>query len=154
MGLDTNFYYVQENEAVNPKTNEVLNYISAHEECAYFRKNYCLIEWFEKHWNRDVVNCIDYIVDKSDIDALIEDCNLAIDLVDDVVKGREIEWHDTLPEITTEVHGQLNNLFPMNSWRDCANFNGKDYNELKEIVHHLGDIEWENMDKLIFTNWW
>lgn len=155
MGLDTNFYYVTQKKVHNPKTKETLFTTSTSDECAYFRKNYCLMEWFDKHWGISVENCEYYLVDKEDIDALLKDCQLAIDLVDDSLKGKDISYFDSLEELSEDVQKQLVKLFPYNGWRyNKKRFDGDDYNEVKEIVRVLGDIHWENTDKLIFTNWW
>lgn len=154
MGLDTNFYYVTQKKVHNPKTKEVHFTTSTDSECAYFRKNYCLMEWFDKHWGISVDNCEYYLVDKEDIDALLKDCQLAIDLVDDSLKGKEIDYFDDLEELSEDVQSQLFKLFPNNGWRFKKRFDGHDYNEVKEIVRVLGNIHWENTDKLIFTNWW
>ena len=155
MGLDTNFYYVTEKKIHKPKTMEILFTTTTNNKCGYFRKNYCLMEWFEKHWNVSVKNCEYYLVDKEDIDALLKDCQLAIDLVDDSLKGQEIGYFDTLEELSEDVQNQMVKLFPMNGWRHGKKqFDGHDYNEVKEIVRVLGDIHLEDTDKLIFTNWW
>lgn len=155
MGLDTNFYYVTQKKVVNPKTKETLFTTTRNGECSYFRRNYCLMEWFTKHWNIDIKNCEYYLVDKEDIDALLKDCQLAIDLVDDSLKRKEIDYFDDLEELSEDVQSQLFKLFPNNGWRyNHTRFDGRDYNEIKEIVRVLGNIHWENTDKLIFTNWW
>lgn len=155
MGLDTNFYYVSQRKIYNPKTKETMVTTSTDSECAYFRKNYCLMEWFDKHWGIGVENCEYYLVDKEDIDALLKDCQLAIDLVDDTVKGKEIDYFDDLEELSDDVQKQLVKLFPNNGWRsNKTRFDGHDYNEVKEIVRVLGDIYWEDTENLIFTNWW
>lgn len=155
MGLDTNFYYVTEKKIQIPKTKEIRFTTTTNDECAYFRKNYCLMEWFDKHWNISVENCEYYLVDKEDIDALLKDCQLAIDLVDDSLKGQEIGYFDSLEELSEDVQSQLCKLFPNNGWRHGKKrFDGHDYNEVKEIVRVLEDIYWEDTDKLIFTNWW
>ena len=123
MGLDTYFYSCEDREVVNPKTKEKITYpCSSGFELAYFRKNYCLMEWFAKHWNMEVDNCVDYLVDKDDIDALLEDCKLAIDLVDELCGSKEIEWGE-IKEMTDEVEEQLKKLFPMNSWRSGSRWN-------------------------------
>lgn len=155
MGLDTKFYYATQKKVHNPKTKEVHFTTYTNDECAYFRKNYCLMEWFDKHWGISVDNCEYYLVDKEDIDALLKDCQLAIDLVDDNVEGKEIDYFDDLEELSEDVQNQLIKLFPTNGWKyGKKRFDGHDYNEVKEILHVLGDIHWENTDKLIFTNWW
>ena len=113
------------------------------------------MEWFDKHWGISIDNCEYYLVDKEDIDALLKDCQLAIDLVDDSLKGKDIDYCDTLEELSEDVQSQLVKLFPNNGWRyNHTRFDGCDYNEVKEIVRLLGNIYWENTDKLIFTNWW
>jgi hypothetical protein len=113
------------------------------------------MEWFDKHWGINVDNCEYYLVDKEDIDALLKDCQLAIDLVDDSLKGKDISYFDALEELSEDVQSQLCKLFPTNGWRySKKRFDGHDYNEVKEIVRVLGNIHWENTDKLIFTNWW
>lgn len=155
MGLDTKFYYITQKKVHNPKTKETLFTTYTNDECAYFRKNYCLMEWFDKHWGINVDNCEYYLVDKEDIDALLKDCQLAIDLVDDSLKGEEIDYFDTLEELSEDVQSQLCKLFPNNGWRySKERFDGHDYNEVKEIVRTLVNIYWEDTDKLIFTNWW
>ena len=112
------------------------------------------MEWFDKHWGINVDNCEYYLVDKEDIDALLKDCQLAIDLVDDSLKGKDIDYFADLEELSEDVQSQLCKLFPNNGWRFKKRFDGHDYNEVKEIVRVLGNIHWENTDKLIFTNWW
>jgi hypothetical protein len=95
------------------------------------------------------------LVDKEDIDALLKYCQLAIDLVDDSLKGKEIDYFDDLEELSEYVQKQLVKLFPSTGWRySKKRFDGHDYNEVKEILRVLGNIYWENTDKLIFTNWW
>ena len=170
MGLDTYFYGVDKRTIVNPKTKETIEYeVSTDNEIAYFRKNYCLMEWFEKHWQMEVENCVDYLVDKDDIDALLKDCQLAIDLVDEASNCKELEYCDVIEDITPEIEEQLKKLFPMNSWRRGRrwnnqtqsydeterNFDGRDYEELKEIIRSLSDLShWKYNEKMIFHNWW
>lgn len=159
MGLDTNFYYVTQKKVHNPKTKETLFTTSTSDECGYFRKNYCLMEWFEKHWGISVENCEYYLVDKEDIDALLKDCQLAIDLVDDAIRNEPISIYNDLTtileKVDEDVQNQLLKLFPMNGWRySKKRFDEHDYSEVKEIVRVFGNIHWENIDKLIFTNWW
>lgn len=155
MELDTNFYYVSEKKVHNPKTKETLFTTTRNGECSYFRKNYCLMEWFSKHWNIDIENCTDYLVDKDDIIALIKDCQLAIDLVDDAVNGRDVDFDDSLEELSEDVQSQLVKLFPYNGWRfGKVKFDGDDYNDVKDIIRQFETTYWENTDKLIFTNWW
>ena len=159
MGLDTNFYYVTEKKVHNPKTKEVHFTTTPNNECAYFRKNYCLMEWFDKHWGISVDNCEYYLVDKEDIDALLKDCQLAIDLVDDAMREMNISINDDFTtifeKIDENVQNQLVKLFPMNGWRHGKKrFDVEDYSNVKEIVRKLEDIYWEDTDKLIFTNWW
>lgn len=159
MGLDTNFYYVTQKKVHNPKTKEVHFTTTTNNECGYFRKNYCLMEWFEKHWGISVDNCEYYLVDKEDIDALLKDCQLAIDLVDDAIMNEPVSIYNDLTtileKVDEDVQNQLKKLFPMNGWR-CGKkrFDEHDYSDVKEIVSVLGNIHWENTDKLIFTNWW
>lgn len=170
MGLDTYFYSVDERKIVNPKTRKTITFdCSSDNEIAYFRKNYCLMEWFEKHWDMEVENCVDYFVDKDDIDALIKDCQLAIDLVNDATGKNDYEFTDVIEGIAPDVEEQLKKLFPMNSWRSGRRWNyqtqsydlgerkfdGHDYNEVKEIIRALSDLShWDYNDKLIFSNWW
>ena len=155
MGLDTNFYYVTEKKIQIPKTKEIRFTTTTNSECAYFRKNYCLMEWFEKHWGISVENCEYYLVDKEDIDALLKDCQLAIDLVDDAVNGREVDFDDSLEEVNDDVQKQLVKLFPYNGWRfGKVKFDGDDYNDVKDIIRQFETTYWEDTDKLIFTNWW
>ena len=170
MGLDTYFYTADTYTIVNPRTKEKQEFLcSTHNEIAYFRKNYCLMEWFEKHWDMEVENCVDYIVVKDDIDALIKDCQLAIDLVDEATGKNDYEDMDVIDGISPEIEEQLKKLFPMNSWRQDMKwnsekqsydlvehkFNGRDYDELKEIIRVLSDLShWQYSDKIIFHNWW
>ena len=159
MGLDTNFYYVTEKKIQIPKTKEVRFMISMNDECCYFRKNYCLMEWFEKHWEISVENCEYYLVDKEDTDALLKDCQRAIGIVDDAIRNEPVSIYNDLTTILEnvgeDVQNQLSKLFPMNGWRSGKKrFDEHDYSEVKEVVRKLGDIYWENTDKLIFTNWW
>lgn len=159
MGLDTNFYYVTQKKVHNPKTKEVHFTTTTNNECCYFRKNYCLMEWFEKHWKISVENCEYYSVDKEDIDSLLKDCQRAIDIVDDAIRNEPVSIYNDLTTILEnvgeDVQNQLLKLFPMNGWR-CGKkrFDEHDYSEVKEVVRKLGDINWTNTDKLIFTNWW
>ena len=159
MGLDTNFYYVTEKKIQIPKTKEIRFTTTTNSECAYFRKNYCLMEWFEKHWGISVDNCAYYLVDKEDIDALLKDCQLTIDLVDDAIRNEPFSIYNDLTtileKVDEDVQNQLSKLFPMNGWRSGKKrFDEHDYSEVKEVVRKLGDIYWEDTDKLIFTNWW
>lgn len=159
MGLDTNFYYVTQRKVHNPKTKEVHFTTTTNNECGYFRKNYCLMEWFEKHWGISVENCEYYLVDKEDIDALLKDCQLAIDLVDDAIRNEPFSIYNDLTtileKVDEDVQNQLAKLFPNNGWRyNHTRFDAHDYSDVKEIVRVLGNIYWENTDKLIFTNWW
>ena len=170
MGLDTYFYGVEKRTMVNPKTKETIEYEgSTDNEIAYFRKNYCLMEWFEKHWQMEVENCVDYIVDKDDIDALLKDCHFAIDLVDEACNYKEHEHCGEITCLSDEVQSRLKKLFPMNSWRAGRRWNqmsqyydeyerkfdSRDYDELKEIIRSLSDLShWKFNDKMIFANWW
>lgn len=155
MELDTNFYYVTQKKVHNPKTKETIFTTSTNNECGYFRNNYCLMEWFEKHWGISVENHECYLVDKEDIDALLKDCQRAIDIVDDVVRWHVIDCYDSLDELSNDVQNQLAKIFPMNGWRHGKKrFDGHDYIDAKDIVRVLGDIHWENTDKLTFTTNW
>lgn len=115
----------------------------------------------------EVENCVDYLVDKDDIDALLKDCQLAIDLVDELCGYREVEWGE-IKGMTDEVAEQLKKLFPMNSWRAGRRWNlqtqsydeyerkfdGRDYEELKDIIERLSKIDWTYTKHIIFHNWW
>ncbi len=169
MGLDTYFYSCEDKEVVNPKTKEKITYpCSSEHELAYFRKNYCLMEWFEKYWGMEVKNCVDYLVDKDDIDALLKDCQLAIDLVDEACCYKELEHYGEITCLSDEVQSQLKKLFPMNSWRNGRRWNyqtqsydeterkfdGGDYEELVDIIKRLSNIDWKYIKRIIFYNWW
>lgn len=117
------------------------------------------MEWFEKHWKMSVENCEYYSVDKENIDALLKDCQRAIDIVDDAIRNEPVSIYNDLTTILEnvgeDVQNQLLKLFPMNGWRrGKKRFDEHDYSEVKEIVRNLGNINWTNTDKLIFMNWW
>lgn len=129
-----------------------------------FRKNYVFMEWMEKHLGFEMQDQEYYILYENDIQALLEDCELVIDLVEDANKNT------ICYEFSDELREQIIKIFPQNNWnkedfshweKDASAptlvphyFGLSDFERVKQIRDTFENIITEFVDKVIIQNSW
>ena len=167
MGLDTFIYKGWKDEVdsyydINTKQLTVIPRQGI--ETNRFRKNYVFMEWMEKHLGFEIKDQEYYILYKDDIKALLEDCELVIDLVEDANRNT------ICYEFSDELREQIIKIFPQNNWnkedfshweKDASAptlvphyFGLRDFEDVKQIRDTFDNIITEYVDKVIIQNSW
>ena len=167
MGLDTFIYKGWEDEVdsyYDIKTKKRTIIPRQGIEIGRFRKNYVFMEWLEKHLGFEMRDQEYYILYKDDIKALLEDCELVIDLVEDANKNT------ICYEFSDELREQIIKIFPQNNWnkedfshweKDASApilvphyFGLRDFEDVKQIRDTFDNIITGYVDKVIIQNSW
>jgi hypothetical protein len=167
MGLDTFIYKGWKDEVdsyydINTKQLTVIPRQGI--ETNRFRKNYVFMEWLEKHLGFEMRDQEYYILYKDDVKALLEDCELVIDLVEDANRNT------ICYEFSDELREQIIKIFPQNNWnkedfshweKDASAptlvphyFGLRDFEDVKQIRDTFENIITEYVDKVIIQNSW
>lgn len=167
MGLDTYIYKGWKDEVdsyYDIKTKQRTVIPRQGIETNRFRKNYVFMEWMEKHLGFEMQDQEYYILYKDDVKALLEDCELVIDLV------RDANRNTICCEFSDELREQIIKIFPQNNWnkedfshweKDASAptlvphyFGLRDFEDVKQIRDTFENIITEYVDKVIIQNSW
>lgn len=178
MGLDTFIYKGWEDEVdsyYDIKTKQRTVIPRQGFETNRFRKNYVFMEWMEKHLGFEMKDQEYYILYEDDVKALLEDCELVIDLVEDANRNSfSYEYPDgtrqRIYEFSDELREQIIKIFPQNNWnkedfshweKDASAptlvphyFGLSDFEDVKQIRDAFENIITEYVDKVIIQNSW
>lgn len=133
-------------------------------EFGRFRKNYVFMEWMEKRLGFVMEDQHYYVLYADDIKALLADCELVIDLVEDYNKNEIIYKFDD------KLIAQIIKIFPQNNWnkQDFSHwdeetespvlvphvFGSRDYEDVKNIFNTFSEIINEYVDKVfVYSSW-
>lgn len=167
MGLDTYIYKGWQDEVdvyydIRSKERTIIPRTGI--EVGRFRKNYIFMEWMEKRLGFKMIDQEYYVLYEDDIKALLEDCDLVIDLVKDANKDKIVY------EFSDELREQIIKIFPQNNWNkeDFSHwekgasaptlvphfFGMHDYEDVKQIREVFSNIIERFVDKVIINNSW
>ena len=166
MGLDTYIYKGWEDEVdsyYDIKTKQRTVVPRQGIEIGYFRKNYVFMEWMEKRLGFEMQDQEYYVLYEEDVKALLEDCELVIDLVNDANKGEN--FMNLSLQFSDELREQIIKIFPQNNWckedfdhwDEKSNkpvcvphlFGMKDYEDVEQIRNTFSDVIEKYVDKVI-----
>lgn len=163
MGLDTYIYKGWQGEVdryYDIKTKQRTEVPRQGIEIGRFRKNYVFMEWLEKRLGFEPQDQEYYVLYEEDVNALLEDCELVIDLVKDANKDENF-----MLQFSDELREQIIKIFPQNKWNKedfdhwdeksnkpvCVPhlFGMKDYEDVKQIRDTFSNKVYEYVDKVI-----
>lgn len=166
MGLDTYIYKGWKDEVdryYDIKTKQRVVVPRQGVEIGYFRKNYVFMEWMEKRLGFEMEDQECYVLYEEDVNALLEDCELVIDLVNDANKGEN--FMNLSLQFSDELREQIIKIFPQNNWNKgdfdhwdeksnkpvCVPhlFGMKDYEDVKQIRDTFSNVIEKYVDKVI-----
>lgn len=166
MGLDTYIYKGWKDEVdryYDIKTKQRVVVPRQGVEIGYFRKNYVFMEWMEKRLGFEMQDQEYYVLYEEDVNALLEDCELVIDLVNDANKGEN--FMNLSLQFSDELREQIIKIFPQNNWNKgdfdhwdeesnkpvCVPhlFGMKDYEDVKRIRDTFSNVIEKYVDKVI-----
>lgn len=142
MGLDTYIYKVDSDKAYDMRTKSVVNTFNETKEIGYFRKNYPLMEWFDKQLGFSMENCQNYIFYKEHLTALLNDCQKAMQLL-----------------CNKETQKSVFELFPRKTWLANETIIDNDvfYTELYDDLEYIYKSLPHEIDDdcfFIIWSWW
>lgn len=165
MGISTYIYKGWQDEAsvfYDIKTKKRTSVPKIDVEDGRFSRNYIFMEWLEKRLGFEIQDGEYYVLYEDDIKALLEDCELVIDLIKDENKNNIVY------EFSDELREQIIKIFPQNNWNkedfshwDKENnqsiliphkFNMGDYEKVKLIRDTFSNLIGKYVDKVIVYN--
>ena len=166
MGLDTYIYKGCDGEVdsyYDIKTKQRTIVPRQGVEIGRFKKNYIFMEWMEKRLGFEMQDQEYYVLYEEDIKALLEDCELVIDLVHDANKGEN--FMNLALQFSDELREQIIKIFPQNNWNKedfdhwdeksnepvCVPhfFGMKDFNDVEQIRNTFSNVIDKYVDKVI-----
>lgn len=163
MGLDTYIYKGWQGEVdsyYDIKTKQRTEVPRQGVEIGRFKKNYIFMEWMEKRLGFEMEDQEYYVLYEEDVKALLEDCELVIDLVKDANKNESVMF-----QFSDELREQIIKIFPQNKWNkeDFDHWDKKsnkpvcvphligmkDYEDVKEIRDAFSNKVYDYVDKVI-----
>lgn len=166
MGLDTYIYKGWKDEVdsyYDIKTKQRTVVPRQGIEIGYFRKNYVFMDWMEKRLGFEMQDQEYYVLYEEDVKALLEDCELVIDLVNDANKGEN--FMNLSFQFSDELREQIIKIFPQNNWNKedfdhwdeksnkpvCVPhlFGMKDYEDVEQIRNTFSGVIEKYVDKVI-----
>lgn len=164
MGLDTYIYRLERRNCYDISTGENIKSIVVDGyEVGYFRKNYCLMEWFNKRLGKEMEDCEYYLFTKKDIEDILEDCRYCLKIIND---DNHTTYQDSMRFPKRSVN-KIIKKFPQNNWnkkdfvgydKDFKNpqykpheFGYKDYSDIEEIYDIFEKLK---EDEYILYNSW
>lgn len=166
MGLDTYIYKGWEDEVdsyYDIKTKQRIVVPRQGIEFGRFRKNYVFMEWLEKRLGFEMEDQEYYVLYEEDVKALLEDCELVIDLVNDANKGENFMNYEL--QFSDELREQIIKIFPQNKWNKedfdhwdeksnkpvCVPhlFGMKDFEDVEQIRNTFNNVFDEYVNKVI-----
>ena len=113
-------------------------------EIGRFKNNYVFMEWMEKRLGFKMEDQEYYVLYEDDVKALLEDCELVIDLVKDANKDENfvLQFSDKLRE-------QIIKIFPQNNWNK-EHFDHWDWKSHKPVCvpHLFGMKDYEDVERI------
>jgi hypothetical protein len=166
MGLDTYIYKGWDGEVdsyYDIKTKQRIVVPRQGIEFGRFRKNYVFMEWMEKRLGFEMEDQEYYVLYEEDVKALLEDCELVIDLVNDANKGEN--FMNYALQFSDELREQIIKIFPQNKWNKedfdhwdeksnkpvCVPhlFGMKDFEDVEQIRNTFSNVFDEYVNKVI-----
>ena len=146
MGLDTYIYKGWDGEVdsyYDIKTKQRVVVPRQGLEFGRFRKNYVFMEWMEKRLGFEMQDQEYYVLYEEDVKALLEDCELVIDLV------RDANRNTICCEFSDELREQIIKIFPQNNWNkeDFSHWE-KDASAPTLVPHYFGLIDFESVKQI------
>ena len=150
MGLDTYIYKGWDGEVdiyydIKSKQRTVVPRQGL--EFGRFRKNYVFMEWMEKRLGFEMQDQEYYVLYEEDIKALLEDCELVIDLVHDANKSEN--FMNLALQFSDELREQIIKIFPQNKWNK-EDFDHWDEKSNKPVCvpHFFGMKDFEDVEQI------
>ena len=166
MGLDTYIYKGGDGEVdsyYDIKTKQRTVVPRQGIEFGRFRKNYVFMEWMEKRLGFEMEDQEYYVLYEKDVQALLEDCELVIDLVNDANKSEN--FMNLALQFPDELREQIIKIFPQNKWNkeDFDHWDEKsnkpicvphligmkDFDDVEQIRNTFSNVIDEYVDKVI-----
>ena len=166
MGLDTYIYKGGDGEVdsyYDIKTKQRTIIPRQGVEIGRFKKNYIFMEWMEKRLGFEMQDQEYYVLYEEDVKALLEDCELVIDLVNDANKNEN--FMNRALQFPDELREQIIKIFPQNKWNKedfdywdeksnkpvCVPhlFGMKDFEDVEQIRNTFSNVIDEYVDKVI-----
>ena len=166
MGLDTYIYKGGDGEVdsyYDIKTKQRTIVPRQGVEIGRFKKNYIFMEWMEKRLGFEMEDQEYYVLYEEDVKALLEDCELVIDLVHDANKDEN--FMNLALQFSYELREQIIKIFPQNKWNkeDFDHWDEKsnkpvcvphligmkDYEDVEQIRNTFSNVIDEYVDKVI-----
>ena len=166
MGLDTYIYKGGDGEVdsyYDIKTKQRTIIPRQGVEIGRFKKNYIFMEWMEKRLGFEMQDQEYYVLYEKDVQALLEDCELVIDLIHDANKDENFKNLEL--QFSDELREQIIKIFPQNKWNkeDFDHWDEKsnkpvcvphligmkDYDDVEQIRNTFSNVIDEYVDKVI-----
>ena len=166
MGLDTYIYKGGDGEVdsyYDIKTKQRTIVPRQGVEIGRFKKNYIFMEWMEKRLGFEMEDQEYYVLYEKDVQALLEDCELVIDLVNDANKSEN--FMNLALQFPDELREQIIKIFPQNKWNkeDFDHWDEKsnkpicvphligmkDFDDVEQIRNTFSNVIDEYVDKVI-----
>lgn len=150
MGLDTYIYKGWDDEVdsyYDIKTKQRTEVPRQGIEIGRFKKNYIFMEWMEKRLGFEMQDQEYYVLYEEDVNALLEDCELVIDLVNDANKGEN--FMNLSLQFSDELREQIIKIFPQNKWNK-EDFDHWDEESNKPVCvpHLIGMKDYEDVKQI------
>lgn len=150
MGLDTYIYKGWDDEVdsyYDIKTKQRTKVPRQGIEIGRFKKNYIFMEWMEKRLGFEMEDQEYYVLYEEDVNALLEDCELVIDLVKDANKGEN--FMNLSLQFSDELREQIIKIFPQNKWNK-EDFDHWDEKSNKPVCvpHFFGMKDYEDVKQI------
>ena len=150
MGLDTYIYKGGDGEVdsyYDIKTKQRTIVPRQGVEIGRFKKNYIFMEWMEKRLGFEMEDQEYYVLYEKDVQALLEDCELVIDLVNDANKSEN--FMNYALQFSDELREQIIKIFPQNKWNK-EDFDHWDEKSNKPVCvpHLIGMKDYEYVEQI------
>ena len=150
MGLDTYIYKGGDGEVdsyYDIKTKQRTIIPRQGVEIGRFKKNYIFMEWMEKRLGFEMQDQEYYVLYEEDVKALLEDCELVIDLVNDANKNEN--FMNRALQFPDELREQIIKIFPQNKWNK-EDFDHWDEKSNKPVCvpHLIGMKDYDDVEQI------
>lgn len=164
MGLDTYIYKVEHRNCFDINTGKNIDSIIVNDyEAGYFRKNYCLMEWFNKRLGKEMEDCEYYLFTKKEVMDILSDCLYCLDIIS---KDNNTTRQDAM-KFPKRTVNKIIKRFPQNNWnkKDFIGYDAdfrepqykphefgyKDYSDIEEIFHIFHNLKDE--EYILYNSW-
>ena len=150
MGLDTYIYKGGDGEVdsyYDIKTKQRTIIPRQGVEIGRFKKNYIFMEWMEKRLGFEMQDQEYYVLYEEDVKALLEDCELVIDLVNDANKNEN--FMNRALQFPDELREQIIKIFPQNKWnKEDFDYWDEKSNKPVCVPHLFGMKDFEDVEQI------